>query len=100
MKLISCSKDSTTNAQTMNPIYLANQEKAFCLEKCSALSLFKYVHCSSDLKSFANSRSSASTSKSYFQSIEQFFLTVDQNNFRKKIPLLNLPLEIHILKGI
>ena len=41
-------------------------------------------NCSSDLKNFANSRPSAS---SFSRSLEQFFLTVGQNNFGNKIPL-------------
>ena len=40
----------------------------------------------SDLKTFANSRPSASNFKSFSQSLEQFFLTVGQNNFGNKIP--------------
>ena len=44
------------------------------------------MNCSSDLKNFANSWSSASNFKSFSRSLEQFFLTVDQNNFGNKIP--------------
>ena len=40
---------------------------------------------SSDLKFFANFQPSASNFKSFSQSLEQFFLTVGQNNFGKKI---------------
>jgi hypothetical protein len=47
-----------------------------------------WINCSSDLKSFANSRPSASNFKFFSQSLEQFFLTVYQNNFGKKIPFL------------
>ena len=43
-------------------------------------------NCSSDLKHFANSRPSASNFKSFSRSLEQFFLTVGQNNFDNKIP--------------
>ena len=43
---------------------------------------------SSNLKIFINSRSSASNFKSFSRSIEQFFLTVGQNNFGNKIPFL------------
>ena len=39
-------------------------------------------------KIFANSRPSASNFKSFSQSLEQFLLTVGQNNFGNKIPLL------------
>ena len=42
----------------------------------------------SDLKIFANSRPSASNFKSFSWSLEQFFLTVGQNNFGNKLPFL------------
>ena len=62
-------------------------KKAFCYQK-----LFwpftVWINCSSDLKNFANSRPSASNFKSFSQSLEQFFLTVGQNNFGNKIPFL------------
>ena len=48
-----------------------------------------WINCSSDLKNFANSRPSASKFKSFCQSLEQFFLTVGQNNFGNKIPFLS-----------
>ena len=55
-------------------------KKAFCYQK-----LFwpfaVWINCSSDLKNFANSQPSASNIKSFSQSLEQFFLTVGQNNF-------------------
>ena len=62
-------------------------KKAFCYQK-----LFwpftVWINCSSDLKIFANSRPSASNIKSFFWSLEEFFLTVGQNNFDiNKIPL-------------
>ena len=60
-------------------------KKAFCYQK-----LFwpftVWINCSSDLKKFANSRPSASNFKSFSRSLEQFFLTVGQNNFGNKIP--------------
>ena len=43
--------------------------------------------CSSDLKKNSNSRPSASNFKSFSRSLEQFFLTVRQNNFGNKIPI-------------
>ena len=46
------------------------------------------INCSSDLKIFANCRPSALNFKSFSRSLEQFFLTVGQNNFGNKIPLL------------
>ena len=55
-------------------------KKAFCYQK-----LFwpftAWIHCSSDLKFFANSRPAASNFKSFSQSLVQFFLTVGKNNF-------------------
>ena len=49
------------------------------------------MNCSSDLKIFENSRPSASNFKSFFfRSLEQFVLTVGQNNFGNKIPFLNV----------
>ena len=60
-------------------------KKAFCYQE-----LFwpftVWINCSSDLKNFENSLPSASNFKSFSQSLEQFFLTVGQNNFGNKIP--------------
>ena len=47
-----------------------------------------WINCSSDLKEFANFWPSALNFQSFSQSLEQFFLTVDQNNFGNKIPFL------------
>ena len=61
-------------------------KKAFCYQK-----LFwpftVWINCSSDLKNFANSRPSALNFKGFSRSLEQFFLTVGQNNFGNKIPV-------------
>jgi hypothetical protein len=61
--------------------------KAFCYQK-----LFwpftVWINSSSNLKNFANSQPSASNVKSFSRSLEQFFLTVGQNNFGNKIPFL------------
>ena len=51
------------------------------------------MNCSSDLKNFANSWPSASNVKSFSQPLEQFFLTVGQNNFGNKIPFLFRPMK-------
>ena len=63
-------------------------KKAFCYQK-----LFwpftVWMNCSRDLKNFANSWPSASNFKSFSRSLEQFFLTVGQNNFGNKIPFLH-----------
>ena len=40
-----------------------------------------WINCSSDLKNFENSRPSASNFKKFSRSLEQFLLTVGQNNF-------------------
>ena len=45
-----------------------------------------WIDCSSDLKMFENFRPSASNFKSFSRSLQQFFLTVRQNNFGNKIP--------------
>ena len=47
------------------------------------------INWSSDLKNFANSRPSVSNFKFFSRSLEQFFLTVGQNNFGNKIPLIS-----------
>ena len=44
-----------------------------------------WINCPSDLKNFANSCPSASNCKSFSRSLEQFFLTIGQNNFGNKI---------------
>ena len=65
-------------------------KKAFCYQK-----LFwpftVWINCSSDLKNFANSQPSAWNFKSFSRSLEQFFLTVSQNNFGNKIPFHHRP---------
>ena len=74
-------------------------KKAFCYQKlfCPLSSCQEFlihyfcpftvwINCSSDLKTFANSQPSASNFKSFSRSLEQFFLTVGQNNFGNKIP--------------
>ena len=49
-----------------------------------------WINCSSNLKNFANSRPSVSNFKSFSQSLEHFFLTIDQNNFGNKITIIYL----------
>ena len=44
------------------------------------------MNCSSDLKNHVNSGPSALNFKSFSRSLEQFFLTVGQNNLGNKIP--------------
>ena len=46
------------------------------------------MNCSSDLKIFANSQTSATNCKSFSLSLEHFFLTVGQDNFGKKNAIL------------
>ena len=66
-------------------------KKAFCYQK-----LFwpftVWINNPSDLKNFSNSRPSASNFKSFSQTLEQFFLTVGQNNFGNNIPVFLLEL--------
>ena len=72
-------------------------KKAFCYQKLfwtfTAQKLFwpftVQINCSSDLKKFANFQPSALNFKCFSRSLEQFFLTVGQNNFGNKIPFLN-----------
>ena len=60
-------------------------KKAFCYQK-----LFwpfsVWINCSNNLKKFVNSGPSALNFKSSSGSLEQFFLTVGQNNFGNKKP--------------
>ena len=74
-------------------------KKAFCYQK-----LFwpftVWINCSSDLKNFANSRPSASNFKSFSRSLEQFFLTVGQNNFGNKIPFFTCILPGYVFDEI
>ena len=64
-------------------------KKAFCYQK-----LFwpftVWINCSSDFKSFENSRPSSSNFRSFSQCLEQFFLKVGQNNIGKKILFMPL----------
>ena len=77
------------DSNSSNLLYLRNLQeqvkKAFCYQR-----LFwpftVWTNCSSDLKKILNSRPSASNFKKFSQSLEQFFLTVGQNNFGNKIP--------------
>ena len=57
------------------------------------------MNCSSDFKYFANSQPSASSFKSFSESLEHFFLTVGQNNFVDKIPLETFLLFSHLILG-
>ena len=70
-------------------------KKAFCYRKFF-WPFTVWINCSSNLKIFANSRPSASNFESFSRSLEQFFLTVGQNNFGNKISfLLHLPQVSH-----
>ena len=77
------------NSISSNLLYMRNLQekvkKTFCYQK-----LFwpftVWINCSSDLKTFANSWPSALNFKRFSQSLEQFFLTVGQNNFGNKLP--------------
>ena len=88
---------SNLNYNCSNLLDLRNLQeqvkKAFCYQK-----LFwpftVWINCSSDLKNFENSWPSASNFKSFSQLLEQFFLTVGQNNFGNKIPFLIGPTKL------
>ena len=75
--------------------FIFQVKKAFCYQ-----TLFwpftVWINCSIDLKHFENSRPSATNFKSFSRSLEQFFLTVGQNNFGNKIPILSF--HIHEFK--
>ena len=60
-------------------------KKAFCYQKFF-WPFTVWMNCSNDLKHFANSRPTACNFKTFSWSLEQFFLTVGQNNFGNKIP--------------
>jgi hypothetical protein len=69
-------------------------KKAICYQKVF-WPFIVWINCSSDLKKFANSWPSVSNFKSFSRLLEQFFLTVGQNNFGNKIPL-NTYLQWHL----
>jgi hypothetical protein len=83
---------SNLNLNCSTLLYLRNLQeqvkKVFCYQKIF-WPFIAQTNCSSDLKTFANTRPSASNFKSFSRSLKQFFLTVDQNNFGNKIQLLN-----------
>ena len=62
-------------------------KKAFCYQQFF-WPFTVWINCSCNLGNFANSWPSASNFKSFSRSLEQFFLTVGQNNFGNKIPKL------------
>ena len=76
---------SNFSCMFLNPniflIWILIVKEAFCYQKMS-WPFTVWINCSSDLKN------SASNFKSFSRSLEQFFLTVGQNNFGNKIPFL------------
>ena len=86
------------NSNCSNLLYLRNLQeqirKALLFQRLF-LPFIVWRNCSNDLK---NSRPSALNFKSFSQSLEQFFLTVGQNNFGNKIPCLRSI--THHFKGI
>ena len=84
------------NFNCSNTLYMRNLQeqvkKAFCYQKLF-WPLTVWINCSSDLKIFANSWTSASNFKSFSQSTEQFFLAVGRNNFGNKVPFLTVRLK-------
>ena len=74
-------------------------KKSFCYQKLF-WPITVWINNSSDLENFANSWPSASNFKSFSQSLEQFFLTVGQNNFGNKIPFPSrLPISHHKIES-
>ena len=95
---------SNLNSNCSNLLDMRNLQeqvkKAFCYQK-----LFwpftVTINCSSDLKKFKNSQPSASNFKSFSRWLEQFFLTVGQNNFGNKIPnFLSWMINFDTLSGV
>ena len=84
---------SNSNYNCSNFLDLRNLQeqvkKEFCHQKL-VWPFTVWINCSSDLKIFENSRSSALNFKSFSRSLELFFLTVDQNNFGNIIPFWDL----------
>ena len=83
-----------SNSNSSNLLDMRNlqeQGKHSVTKNCPDLSLFEWIMYSSDLKKFASFRPSASNFKSFSWSLEQFFLTVGQNNFDNKIPFQEPP---------
>ena len=83
------------NSNCSNLLDLVNLKervkKAFCYQKLF-WSFTVWINCSSDLKMFANSRSSAWNFKGYSRSLEHFFLTVGQNNSGNKLLFIRVEL--------
>ena len=86
----SCRFFSDLNHNCSNFLDLRNHQeqdkKAFCYQKL-LWPFTVWINWSSDLKNFVNSRAPTWNFKSFSQSLEQFFLTLGQNNFGNKIPL-------------
>ena len=83
---------SNLNSNCSNSLDIRNLQeqikKAFSYQKLFWPSTV-WINCSSDPKNLTNSRPSASNFNSFSRSLEQFFLTVGQNNFSNKIPFLS-----------
>jgi hypothetical protein len=78
------------NSNCSNELDMRNLQKQVKKAFCYQILFCPFTVCinySSDLKIFANFRPSALNFKSFFSSLEQFFLMVGQNNFGNKIPL-------------
>ena len=81
---------SNLNSNCSNLTYLQEVKKTFCYQKLF-WSFTVRTNCSSDLENFANSHPSASNFKGFPRSREQFFfLTIGEDNFGNKIPILNV----------
>ena len=81
---------SNFSCSFLNPNYCSNvltSTKGILFQKLWPFTV--PINCSSDLKNVANSRPSVSNFKGFPRSREQFFLTVGEDNFGNKIPILN-----------
>ena len=92
----------TSNLQKWSVSLLWNLQPQFCRFKSQVVEISNIrpmslkiilfqLHCSIcsfELKNLANSRPSASNFKRFPRSLEQFFLSLGQNNFGNKIPFL------------
>ena len=72
------------------------QEQSFCYQNLF-LPFTVRINCSNDLKKFANSRPSAPNFKIFSQSLEQFSLTVGQNKFGDKIPVITSKISAYVI---
>jgi hypothetical protein len=79
---------SRLNSNCSNLLDMRNLQEQVKKPSCYLKLFWPFIvqtNCSRDLKIFANSRLKAENFKKFSPSLEQFFLTVGQNNFGNKI---------------